>query len=63
MSATRAHNCYVIISKSRRHSIRRFEKRVYELSSSILAVLILRREGKYYRLHVEIRVSSDFVLD
>ncbi len=52
-----------MISKSKRRSIRRFKKRVYELSSSILVVLILRREGKYYRLHVEIGVSLDFVLD
>ncbi len=52
-----------MISKSRRHSIRRFKKRVYKLSSSILVVLILRRERKYYRLYVEIRVSLDYILD
>ncbi len=52
-----------MISESRRRSIGRFEKRVYELGSSIFVVLILRREGKYYRLHVEIGVSSDYVLD
>ncbi len=52
-----------MISKSKRHSIRRFKKRVYKLSSSILIVLILRREGKYYRLYIEIRVSLDYILD
>ncbi len=52
-----------MISKNKRHSIRRFKKRVNELSSSILIVLILRREGKYYRLYIEIRVSLDYVLD
>ena len=52
-----------MISKSKRYSIRRFKKRVYKLSSSILVVLILRREGKYYRLYIEIRVSSDYILD
>ena len=51
-----------MISKSRRRSIRRFEKRVYKLSSSILLVLILRRERKYYRLYIEIRVSLDYTL-
>ncbi len=52
-----------MIGESRRRCIGRFEKRVYELGSSILAVLILRREGKYCRLHVEIGVSSDYALD
>ncbi len=36
-----AHNCHIMISKSRRRSIERFKKRVYELGGSILAVLIL----------------------
>jgi len=52
-----------MIGESKRRSIGRFEKRVYELGGSILAVLILRREGKYCRLHVEIGVSSDYALD
>ncbi len=52
-----------MISKSRRRSIRRFKKRVYKLSSNILIVLILKREEKYYRLHIEIRVSLDYILD
>jgi len=52
-----------MISKSKRRYIKRFKKRVYELSSNILVVLILRREGKYCRLYVEIRVSLDYALD
>ncbi len=50
-----------MISRNKRHYIRRFKKRVNKLFSSILIVLILRREGKY-RLYIEIRVSLDYIL-
>ncbi len=51
-----------MISRSRRRSIVRSKKRVNEIFSSILTVLILWKEGKYCRLHVEIGVSLDYTL-
>ena len=51
-----------MISKSKRYNIRRFKKRVYKLYNNILIVLILRKERKYYKLYIEIRISLNYIL-